>query len=149
MGLEAGYAVAAANLQFDKQRRVSVTEVNDFMLNRAKKYPLCAFALLEMCMVTVAKLMRNVERKGDKGGAVKYFSVAIKLALPLFAVTHKSEYVYLCQELLKQYHCASPAQKIIYGHFVFLRKTSRGIGIFHDFLMELEVMDYRRSWQSL
>jgi hypothetical protein len=102
-GLLAGYSVAAMNLKIDLERDVSAVEVNDLMLDRAREYPLCAFALLVMHLVTVAKLMRNAESKGDKGGAVDFFFTAIKLALPLFAVTHKTDYVYLCQELLKPY----------------------------------------------
>lgn len=82
---------------------MSAVEVNHLMLDRAQAYPLCAFALLVMRLVTVAKLMRNAESKGDEGGAVDFFFTAIKLALPLFAVTHKTDYVYLCQELWKQY----------------------------------------------
>jgi hypothetical protein len=64
-----------------------------------KEYPFCAFALVEMRMTAVAKLMRNAESKGNSGEAVEYFFTAIKLALPLFAVAHKTDYVYLTQEL--------------------------------------------------
>jgi hypothetical protein len=111
-------------------------EVNDFMLDRARKYPLCAFALLEMRLVTVAKLMRNAKSKGNKGGAVDdFFFTAIKLALPLYALTQKTDYVYLCQELLKQYYCALPAQRMFYSHYIFTRKASKVLSIFRDFLI--------------
>ncbi|KAL3774776.1 hypothetical protein ACHAWO_012213 [Cyclotella atomus] len=148
--LLAGYAVAASNLKIDLERDLSPVEVNEFMLERARQYPFCAFALLEMRMVAVAKLMRNAESKGNHGEgkgnhgeAVEYFFTAIKLALPLFAVTHKTDYVYLTQELLKQWHCASPAQRLVYGRYILTRKSSTGLSIFGDFLVELQVMDFR------
>ena len=70
-GLLAGYAAAASNLKVDLGRDPSPVEVNEFMLERARQYPFCAFALLEMRMVAVAKLMRNAESKGNHGEGVK------------------------------------------------------------------------------
>jgi hypothetical protein len=72
-GLLAGYAAAASNLKVDLGRDPSPVEVNEFMLERARQYPFCAFALLEMRMAAVAKLMRNAESKGNHGEAVEYF----------------------------------------------------------------------------
>ena len=100
--LLASYAVAAKNLSDQEDCPVSSVEVNDFMLQWAKDYPLCAFALLELRIGTVMKLMRNSERLGIRG-CVDTFLTAIRLILPLFAVTHKTDYVYLCQDLLKWY----------------------------------------------
>jgi hypothetical protein len=105
----------------------------------------CALALLELRLNTAAKLMRNAARFGGTEKAVDCFFTAIKLVLPLFAVTHKTDYVFLCQEILKQYYCASPAQKKIYWNFIFTRKTSRGTPIFHDLMVELDVMDFRKD----
>lgn len=139
----AHYAEAERNLRMELDRDVTAVEVNAFMIERAKEYPICALALLELRMATVAKLMRHAEHVGGKDVAIKLFFTSIKFALPLFAITHKTDYVFLCQELLKQWHCASPAQRIIYSHFIFTRKTSRGTSIFHDFLVELDVMNIR------
>jgi len=125
-----------------KNRPVSSVEVNDFMLQRAKDYPLCAFALLELRIGTVMKLMRNSERLGIRG-CVDTFLTAIRLILPLFAVTHKTDYVYLCQDLLKWYYCASDAQKIVYEQFIFTQLTAWGNAIFHDYHVELNVMNIR------
>jgi hypothetical protein len=139
----AHYAEAERNLRMELDRDVTAVEVNAFMIERAKEYPICALALLELRMATVAKLMRHAEHVGGKDVAIKLFFTSVKFALPLFAITHKTDYVFLCQELLKQWHCASPAQRIIYSHFIFTRKTSRGTSIFHDFLVELDVMNIR------
>ena len=45
-----------------------------FLYVITKEYPFCAFALVEMHMTAVAKLMRNAESKGNSGEAVEYFS---------------------------------------------------------------------------
>ena len=118
------------------KRPVSAVEVNDFMLERAKEYPICALVLLEIRMGTVVKLMRNAERIG-KRGCVPLFLSAIRLALPMFALTHKSDYVYLGQDLLKWYHCASEAQRKIYDEFIFTQLSVKGKPMFHDVFVEV------------
>jgi UDP-N-acetylglucosamine transferase subunit ALG13 len=141
----ASYSVVVTNLKQKMNRNPTPVEVNDFMVKRAIEYPICALALLELRLNTAAKLMRNAARFGGTEKAVDCFFTAIKLVLPLFAVTHKTDYVFLCQEILKQYYCASPAQKKIYWNFIFTRKTSRGTPIFHDLMVELDVMDFRKD----
>ena len=142
--LLASYVVAAENLSKHLGRDVSSVEVNDFMLERAKEYPICALALLELRMGTVVKLMRNAEKLGPRG-CVRTFFTAIRLIMPLFAVTHKKDYMYLCQDLLKWYHCASDAQRVIYEKCVFTQLTASGRGHFHDNSVEDIVMDARSS----
>ena len=45
----------------------------------------------------------------------------------------------LCTELLIWYHCASPAERIIYEKFIFTRLTSNGKSCFHDLFEELSI----------
>ena len=142
--LLASYVVAAENLSKHLGRDVSSVEVNDFMLERAKEYPICALALLELRMGTVVKLMRNAEKLGPRG-CVRTFLTAIRLIMPLFAVTHKKDYMYLCQDLLKWYHCASDAQRVIYecGDTVL---TVPGGGDLHaDILSGITAIGNRRN----
>ena len=141
--LLAHYAVAAANLRRHKGCDVSAVEVNDFMLQRAKEYPLCAMVLLEIRVGTILKLLRNSEKIG-KRGSVSMFLTAIRLIMPLFAVTHKTDYMFLCQDLLKWYHCASPAMRKIYDEFIFTQLTSNNQPIFHDCFVEQSVMHVRK-----
>ena len=115
------------------------------MLERAEEYPLCALVLLELRMGTVVKMMQNAERLRDTKGCVKYFFTALRLAMPLFAVTHKTGYMLLCTELLKWYHCASPAARVIYEEFIFTRLTSTGKPCFHDLMVEKTVNDIRKT----
>jgi hypothetical protein len=141
--LLAHYYIAAANLRRLKGGDVSAVEVNDFMLQRAKEYPLCAMVLLEIRVGTILKLLRNSEKIG-KRGSVSMFLTAIRLIMPLFAVTHKTDYMFLCQDLLKWYHCASPAMRKIYDEFIFTQLTSNNQPIFHDCFVEQSVMHVRK-----
>ena len=142
--LLASYAVAAKNLADHKGRPVSSVEVNDFMLQRAKEYPICALALLELRIGSILKLMRNAEKLGPRG-CIHTFFTTIRLIMPLFAVTHKKDYMYLCQDLLKWYHCASDAQRLIYEKCVFTQLTALGKPIFHDNAVENIVRDFRNA----
>lgn len=139
------YHEAEQFLSKERKRKVTAVEVNDFMLERAEKYPPCALFLFELRVGSIIRLMINSERMGDQAGCVKYFFTAIKLAMPLFAITHKTDYMLLCTELLIWYHCASPAERIIYEKFIFTRLTSNGKSCFHDLFVELSVKDLRRD----
>ena len=130
------------NLCQHQKRDVSVVEVHKFMLERAWEFPICALALLKIWIGTVLKLMRNSEKLGRRGCVETFFS-AVRLIMPLFAVTHKSDCMYLCQDLLKWHHCASPDQRKIYEEFIFTQLTANESSIFHDTFVELSVMDTR------
>lgn len=136
--------VAIQHLKKTKGGKVTAVEVNDFMLERARQYPLCALFLLENRVSRIVKLMINSERMGDQTGCVKHFFAAMRLAMPLFAVTHKTDYMMLCTELLIWYDCASDAERLIYGRFIFTRLTANGKSCFHDLFVELSVMDTRK-----
>ena len=140
--LLANYAVAAMNLHQHQKCDVSAVEVHEFMLKRAREFPICALVLLEIRIGTVLKLMRNSKKLGRRGCVETFFSV-VRLIMPLFAVTHKSDYMYLCQDLLKWHHCASPAQRKIYEEFIFTQLTANESFIFHDMFVELSVVDTR------
>ncbi len=140
--LLANYAVAALNLCQHQKRDMSVVEVHEFVLERAREFPMCALALLEIRIGTVLKVTCNSEKLGRRGCVETFFS-AIRLIMPLFAVTHKSDCMYLCQDLLKWHHCASPAQRKIYEEFIFTQLTANESSIFHDTFVKLSVMDTR------
>jgi len=55
--------------------------------------------LLEMRLATVAKMMKNAERIGERG-SVEPFLTAVKFAMRLFAMTHKTDYMRLSCNIL-------------------------------------------------
>ncbi len=119
---------------------MSAVKVNEFMLKRAQEYPICALALLKIMIGMVLKLMCNSEKLGRRGCVQTFFS-AIHLIMPLFAITHKSDYMYVCQDLLKWHYCASPVQRKLYAGFIFTQLTANESWIFHDTFVKLSVMD--------
>lgn len=139
----AHYLVAYEELREVLERDVTAEEVLDHMLERGEKYATCAFALLELRMGAIAKLMRNSERVGNSEG-VKLFFATLRFALRLFTVTHKTDYVCLGCDLLLWYHCASDAQRKIYDNYIFTQTTSNGVSVFHDYFVELSVMNLRQ-----
>lgn len=84
-------AVAVQLTDSEEGRDLSAPDVYEFMLQRAKEYPLCMLVLLEMRLATVAKMMKNAERIGERG-SVEPFLTAVKFAMRLFAMTHKTNY---------------------------------------------------------
>jgi len=138
----AHYLVAYKELEEVEGRNVSAKEVHEFMLERGEDHATCAFALLELRMGAIAKMMRCSERLGKEEG-VKLFFTTLKFALRLFTITHKTEYVCLGCDLLRWYYCASPAQRKIYDNCIFTQTTSKGVSVFHDYFVELSVKDLR------
>jgi len=121
--LVAHYVNAALNLSdYQDGADISPNDVNEFMLERVKKYPLCMLVLLEMRLATVAKMMKNAERIGKRGTVDLFLTVtAVRFATRLFAMIHKVDYMRLsCNILiLLWWHCASDAQKKLYSSFIF------------------------------
>ncbi len=137
-------AVAVVQLSDSEDGRdVSAHDVYEFMLQRAKEYPLCMLVLLEMRLATVAKMMNNAERIGERG-SVELFLTSVKFAMRLFAMTHKTDYMRLSCNILLWWNCASDAQKKIYSSFIFTQLTSNGVPIYHDLSVELSVKDLRQ-----
>ena len=136
--------VAAVNLSESRGGAdVSAVEVYEFMLERAKEYPICMLVLLEQRLAAIAKMMENASRIGERG-SVELFLTAVKFAMRVFAMTHKTDYMRLTCNILLWWHCASDLQKKLYSSFIFTQLTSKGTSVFHDLFVELSVKDIRQ-----
>ena len=82
--------------------------------------------------------MKLSERSGARGDAEMFFS-ALRLALPLFAMTHKTDCVRLICDFLVDLECASPAEKVIYKNLLFTQIDSTGYVVHSDLFMELAI----------
>jgi len=136
------YGSAAKHLADYLQRSPSVFEINQHMMNRAKKYPFCMVIVLYTRFAEVTKMMRKAESLGERGCVELYFT-CLRFALPLFAMTHKTDYVRLINDYFVKWHCVSPAFKEIYRHFLYTQLTSTGFPIWLDLFMEMIIMDIR------
>ncbi len=108
-------------------------DVIDFMLERAKKYPIVMVMLLEVRYAEVLFMLHEAEKKAD----VDLYLTAHKYLLPLFASTHAIKYVHMLSGFLVDWHCMSTAEKCIFAKGLFTRKTKNGCNIFSDRYVEL------------
>jgi hypothetical protein len=80
------YGSAAKHLADYLQRSPSVFEINQHMMNRAKRYPFCmVIIVLYTIFAEVTKMMRKAELLGERGCVELYFT-CLRFALPLFAI---------------------------------------------------------------
>jgi hypothetical protein len=81
------YLVASINLCNSRGGKpMSPVDVYEFMKDRAQAYPICMLAMLELQIAELAK--------------VSLFMSCVWLMMPLFSVTHKTDYMRLCCNLL-------------------------------------------------
>jgi hypothetical protein len=92
--LQAMYMSADVYFYLKHRRAPSVKELHKYMLKRAEKYPIVALLMLYARFAEVNKMMKMSERKQPRGNRELYFRT-LKFALPLFAMTHKTDYVRL------------------------------------------------------
>lgn len=134
--LQAIYGSAAKYFHAKYGRAPSAKELNEFMLERGKKYPLVALIILYSRYAEVAKTMKMSERIGPRG-CMKTFIATLQFALPLFAMTHKTDYVRLISGFFKTWECASPLDKALYEKFLFTQVGPTGIPTMTDLFMEM------------
>ena len=133
--LQAVYGSAAVYF-FKKYKRVpSVTELHQYMLERAEKYPVVALVILYTRYAEVAKMMKMSERKLPRGNRELFFTT-LRFALPLFAMTHKKDYVRLISDFFVSWECASPALREIYDCFLMTQLGPSGHPMMSDLLIE-------------
>ena len=136
------YASAAKYLSEKLGRAPSAVEVNDHMIKRAEQYPCCMVVLLWTRFAELTKLMRMSERLGVQG-CIHTYHACLRLALPLFAMTHKTDYVRLIVDWFETWECASDAFQAIYKSYLYTRLTSTGFPIWLDLFMEMTIKDFR------
>lgn len=139
----AHYAAAARSLFDMNGSWPSAAEVNTHMIERAEQYPICALILLFLRAEAILKMLR-VSEKISRRGSVELFFHCLKLAVPIFAVTHKIDYMRLVSDLLQWYECASPAHKVIYGELIYTQVTSFGKSRWSDLSMETTIGHFRK-----
>ena len=73
------------------------------MMDRADKYPVCMIVLLYTRFAELTKLMKASESLNQRG-SVELFLTCLELAIPVFAMTHKTDYVRLITDWLVTWH---------------------------------------------
>ena len=124
--LQAVYG-SAAQYFYDKHKRVpSVSELNEYMLERGKKYPVVGLIILYCRFAEIAKMMKMSERKEPHGDTELFFTT-LRFALTIFTMTHKTDYVNLISNFFVEWEMASPALRAIYKSFIFTQTGPTGV----------------------
>ena len=133
--LQAVYG-SAAQYFYDKHKRVpSVSELNEYMLERGKKYPVVGLIILYCRFAEIAKMMKMSERKEPHGDTELFFTT-LRFALTIFTMTHKTDYVNLISNFFVEWEMASPALRAIYKTYIFTQTGPTGAPMFSDLFLE-------------
>ena len=136
--LQALYMSAAKYFYLLHRRAPSVKELHGYMLKRAEQYPVVALLMLYTRFAEINKMMKMSERKLPRGNRELYFQT-LKFVLPLFAMTHKIDYVRLISDFFMIWECDSPAFHAIYDNFLFCQVSSTGFPVMSDLFVELQI----------
>jgi hypothetical protein len=120
---------------------LSPAAVNAHMLKRAQEYPIAMLMLMEYRFTEVYYIIRDAE----KSDSIDLYFTAIRLLMPLFAVTNAYNYVRLCSEVLYFWDTASDAEKVLYEHFVYTGKSADGHPMALDLIQEKINLLYRND----
>ena len=123
--------------------KICAQDVIDFMLERARHYPIVMVILLEIRFAEVVFMLHQAEQDSNES----LYVTALKYLAPLFAATHATKYVELLAKFLVDWHCMSSAERVIFSNGIFTRKTKNGRNIFSDRFVEWMMRDLR-MWCS-
>ncbi|EJK60908.1 hypothetical protein THAOC_18675 [Thalassiosira oceanica] len=124
-------------------RKPTPVEVHRYMLRRAKDSPFRQAILLHLRFAEVVKILRVSAKTGPRG-CVDTFLSAVRLSLPIFAMTHAKDYVRLACDLLIFMKCASPSMRKLFQEEIFTRPTETGGSQPADQAMERSVKHMRQ-----
>lgn len=118
-------------------------EVHEYMIKRAIDIPMCMAILFDLRLIEILLMIRDSEKQGEFGD-VEMFLRTLRLALPLFCITHAINYVHLVCEFLKWYELASEAERVLYKRFYYAKLSPNGKPLWADRGVEWTVRHLRQ-----
>jgi hypothetical protein len=83
------------------------------MIKRAVEVPACMAILLDLRLLEILFMIRDSEKAGTHGD-VPLFLTCMRFSLPLYAVTHATNYCHLVCDFLEWHKTASDADSILF-----------------------------------
>ena len=123
--------------------KICAADVVDFIVKRAKEYPIVMVILLEVRYAEVIFMLHKAEQDAN----ADLYVTALKFLIPLFASTHATKYTNMVARFLVDWYCMPDAEKTIFTKGVFTRKTKNGRNIWSDKFVEWMMRDLR-MWCS-
>ena len=131
--------LVAHRKQIGGSLEISAVDVEEFIIERAREYPIIMVVLMQLRLAEVLLLLDEAESTSD-GDCLR---TAKRFLNVYFAITHALKYVCLISDEAVEFHCASDADRAIKDNFVLFRKTIGGSSIFSDRFVEWLVRDLR------
>ena len=88
-------------------------KIHEYMLKRVTDVPMCMAVLLDLRLLEIVFMIRDSKKAGTHGD-VPLFLTCMRFSLPLFAVTHATNYCHLVCDFLEWFRLASEAEKILF-----------------------------------
>ena len=117
-------------------------EIHEYMLERAVDVPTCMAVLLDLRLLEILFMIRDSEKAGTHGD-VPLFLTCMRFSLPLFAVTHATNYCHMVCDFLEWFRLASDAEKILFENFFYTKLSNNGKPIWADRGVEWTVRHIR------
>lgn len=134
-------AICRATCVYHGREDVSVEEVEQYLLTRAKHHAAAMDALSSMRGLEILFMIQDSERIDGH----QLFRQARRLLSLLVTVTHATNYARIITSDELQWHAASSAEQEIVKRFIFSQQTRSGATIWGDRLMEWIVRDIRQQ----
>lgn len=113
-------------------------KIHKYMIERAVQIPTVMAVLFDLRLLEILFMIRDSEKVG-----VELFLTCLRFSLPLFAVTHATNYCHLVCDFLEWYKMASDAEKVLFKNFYYTKLSPEGKPIWVDRGVEWTVRHLR------
>ena len=110
---------------------LSENQIHNYMLKRAVDIPMVMATLFDLRLIEIALMIRDAEKAGTNGD-VDLFLATLRLALPLFTITHATVYCHLVAELLEWWELASDAERLLFRKYYYTKMSPFGKPVWVD-----------------
>ena len=136
------YMLAHYRTAAKKSGTTDPVRIHKYMLDRAIEVPTCMAVLLDLRLLEILFMIRDSEKAGTHGD-VPLFLSCMRFSLPLFAVTHATNYCHLVSGFLEWFHLSSEAERILFENFFYTKLSNSGKPIWADRGVEWTVRHIR------
>ena len=136
------YMLAHYRAAAEASKTTDPVKIHDYMIRRAVEVPACMAILLDLRFLEILFMIRDSEKAGTHGD-VPLFLTCMRFSLPLFAVTHATNYCHLVCDFLEWHKTASDADTILFENFFYTKLSNKGKPIWVDRGVEWTVRHIR------
>jgi hypothetical protein len=136
------YLLAHYRCAADASGKSNPFEVHEYMIERAVDVPMCMAALLDLRLLEIGFMIRDSEKAGTHGD-FDMFLTSMRFSLPLFTISHATNYCHIVCDFLEWNELASEAEKVLFKNFYYTKLSPNGKPIWVDRGVEWTVRHIR------